>query len=81
MTRATRLASVIVLAIALGGCATVSGKTPPTGTAPVCDALVGPIKYNSKGKASRRYAGPDLAPDLAVRNRVGIKLRCPAYRR
>lgn len=68
----------VVLALALGGCITTSQSTRTT--TPVCDALVGPIKYNSTVKTSRRFAGPDLAPDLVVRNRVGMNLRCPKYK-
>jgi len=67
-----------LVALALAGCVTTQGAvTTPT---PVCNALVGPIKYSSQNKKSLRYAGPKLAPDLAVRNRVGVNLRCPAYR-
>ena len=70
-----RAISLMVLALALAGCET-TGSTPKA----VCSALVGPILYNSQNAKSQRYAGPALAPDLAVRNRVGVNLRCPAYR-
>lgn len=70
----------LMLVLVLGGCATTGTLVPSQTKAPVCEALVGPIKYNSTTKTSRRFAGPDLAPDLAVRNRVGKNLRCPAYR-
>jgi uncharacterized protein YceK len=65
------------LGVALGGCAT-TGST--TSIAPVCAALVGPITYNSHDKNSDWHAGKKLAPELAVRNRVGVNLHCPKYR-
>lgn len=74
----TRTFSLVMLALALAGCATT--RQPTRSTVPVCDALVGPIRYNSKQLNSRRHAGPALAQDLAVRNRVGRNLRCPQYR-
>ncbi len=52
----------------------------PKALSPVCDALIGPIKYTSTNKASRRYAGPDLAPDLKKRNQVGQGLHCKAFK-
>lgn len=70
----------LILTLALGGCASMGPREKPTSYQPVCEALVGPLRYTSKTKESRRYAGPDLAADLAVRNRVGKRLRCPAYR-
>lgn len=68
----------LFLALSLAGCAT--GPRPSVTTAPACEALIGPIRYNSFDAKSRRYAGPDLAPDIAKRNRVGRNLRCPQYR-
>ena len=47
---------------------------------PVCDALIGPIKYNSTTQTSKRFAGSALVPDLKQRNQVGEWLGCPAYR-
>ena len=44
------------------------------------DALIGPIKYNSTTKTSKRFAGSALVPDLKQRNQVGEWLGCPAYR-
>lgn len=65
--------------LALSGCA--GGVKPSLDQIkPVCDALIGPIKYNSTVKTSQRYAGPQLAPDLKSRNQVGLWLGCPAYR-
>lgn len=75
MTQPIRIIGVAIVAMLLGGCVT-SGSTPTA----VCDALVGPIRYTSTNKASARYAGKALAPDLAVRNRVGMNLKCKAYR-
>lgn len=77
MTRATDFAFwvVVLLACATAACSTVP-DTAVKSTAPVCEALLGPIKYNSTNPQSRRHAGPDLAPDLAKHNRVGRLLRC-----
>lgn len=47
---------------------------------PICDALIGPIRYSSTNKQSNRYAAAVLALDLKQRNQVGEYLRCPAYR-
>lgn len=77
--RAVGLVIAFLIVLALGGCVTTGGGRPDT-SLPVCDALIGPITYNSTVLKSRRHAGPDLAADLAVRNRVGKNLRCPAYR-
>lgn len=60
--------------LALAGCETTGG-----GTDVVCQALIGPIKYTSTNRSSARFAGSALAPDLAVRNRVGTNLRCKEY--
>ena len=74
--RLLRLLCSVLLAGALGACAT----TAPTSFAPTCTALIGPIKYNTFVKTSRRYSGPDLALDLKARNQVGQTLGCPLYR-
>lgn len=68
----------VLLALALCGCATTDGTVQ--GLAPICDALIGPIKYNSTKVTSARHAGPDLAKDLKQRNQVGQRLGCPAYK-
>ena len=73
-------APCLLLLPLLGGCAATT-TIHINNISPVCQALVGPIKYNSTLKTSARYAGPALAPDLRVRNEVGINLGCPAYRR
>jgi hypothetical protein len=68
----------VSIALLLAGCA---GELPsPTDTNAVCKALVGPLKYNTYKPASSRFAGPALAKDLSVRNKVGQNLRCPAYK-
>lgn len=72
-------ALALCLVVLLAGCAHVPDGRPTT-RQPVCDALIGPIKYNSTNPKSRRHAGPDLAPDLKRRNQVGVNLRCPQYR-
>lgn len=66
-----------MLPLLLAGCAS-SGSLQ--GLTPVCDALVGPITYNPSNKNSEYHAGPKLAPELALRNRVGENLNCPAYK-
>lgn len=81
MTRATENRLILwfwvaVLCIVLAGC-TTDGVTPKA----VCDALLGPIRYNSTNPKSERFAGRKLAPDIAEHNRVGTNLACPAYRR
>jgi hypothetical protein len=76
--------TVLSIALAttfLAGCAT---RTTETTTSPTCVALganankakPGPIRYSSRNPKSRRFAGPDLAPDLATRNGVGRNLNC-----
>ena len=74
---ARTISALILAAALLGGCTTTQGKVE--GLAPVCEALIGPIKYNSTKTSSARHAGPELAKDLKQRNQVGERLRCPAY--
>jgi hypothetical protein len=62
----------------LSACAS-AGKLTPTSISPVCEALVGPIVYNSTKRTSTRFAGPALVPDLKQRNQVGENLGCPQY--
>ena len=45
----------------------------------ICNALVGPIRYNTFDPKSGRYSGHVLALDLKVRNQIGEALRCPLY--
>ncbi len=63
-------------------CASCAGGPKPSldQIKPVCDALIGPIKYNSTVPSSKRFAGSALVPDLKQRNQVGEWLGCPAYR-
>lgn len=72
----TRAFSIILLSM-LAACQTI--EAPLSQTAPVCKVLIGPIRYNSTVKTSRRYAGPDLAPDLNRRNQVGLNLKCAQF--
>lgn len=75
-----------LIAVVLAGCATGGSLDS---FKPVCKALganadpkkQGPIRYNSFDPKSRRYAGPDLAPDLKTRNDVGQNLNCPEFKR
>ena len=73
------VAACAFLLFVLTDCA--GGPKPAKTLAPTCAALIGPIHYNSRVPKSRRYAGPDLAPDLKERNQVGQYLGCPQYRR
>jgi hypothetical protein len=73
-----RVYLVIACALALAGCQT-DGVGVITTLTPVCDALIGPIPYNTYKKTSPRYAGPALAVDLQQRNQVGQRLNCPQY--
>lgn len=72
---------IVLFLLLLGLCSCAGGPKPETRLAPACSALIGPIHYNSYVPKSRRYAGPDLAPDLKRRNQVGTYLNCPQYRR
>ena len=72
-----RVMVIILAAIALSGC--VTDGLSPTQLRPICAALVGPIKYNTFNKASRRYAADLLAMDIHQRNDIGRQLGCPQY--
>lgn len=71
-------AILIAAVLALGGCAHTGVVSPSM--SPTCTALIGPLKYNTYVKTSRRYAGRDLAADIHQRNQVGQFLGCPAFR-
>ena len=58
----------IFLALLLGGCA--NQNLSPTTIAPICTALIGPIKYTSVTRTSQRFAGPVLVGDLRQHNSV-----------
>jgi hypothetical protein len=73
------LIGLLVIMLLLSGCSSNEALRSVNST-PVCKALIGPIKYNSRDPKSRRHAGPDLAPDLKQRNQVGQSLHCAAYR-
>ncbi len=75
-----KLYAICALSIMLGGCDL--SALPPSSIAPVCAALIGPIKYTSvlKSPMSRRFAAALLAMDLKQRNQVGVNLGCPLYR-
>ncbi len=69
---------LILTAPLLGACDV--GGLPPATIAPVCQALIGPIKYNSTNKMSKRFAAALLAMDLKQRNQVGRNIGCPLYK-
>lgn len=79
MKRWIPIGVAVALALVLSGCATTS-QLPPSTIAPICEALIGPIKYNSLSPASKRFAGALLAMDLKQRNQVGRNLGCPLYK-
>lgn len=69
---------VLLSMVLLTGC--VTDGLGPRQLKPICAALVGPIKYNTFNKASRRYAADLLAMDIHQRNSIGQQLGCPQYR-
>ena len=79
MRREIVIFGIAVLALVLAGCATTS-QLPPSTIAPICKALIGPIKYNSMTPTSKRFAAALLAMDLKQRNQVGRTLGCPLYK-
>ena len=64
--------------MSLTGCQTLSTVTS---TDTVCTAIGKPITYTSKNDKSDYYAARKLAPQIAVKNRTGINLGCPAYKK
>ena len=69
---------IVGLAFLLTACDPAS--LPPSSIAPICRALVGPIKYNSTNIMSQRYAAYLLTLDLHARNEIGRKLNCPQFK-
>jgi len=63
----------------LAGCD--ASDLPPAAIAPICKALVGPIKYNTTDVMSQRYAAYLLSLDLHERNQIGLKLGCPQFKK
>jgi hypothetical protein len=75
--------ALLPIALLLMGAAGPVGCTPnlsPAGLHAICNALVGPIRYNTYNRASGRYAGPILGLDLKQRNQIGQRLGCPQFR-
>jgi hypothetical protein len=77
---------IVIFAVAsatllLAGC-DLKSQLPPSSIAPICRALIGPIKYTStlKSPMSKRFAAALLAMDLKQRNQVGVNLGCPQYK-
>ena len=69
------LAVLLVAGAMLAGCDT--SDIPSAQIPDICRAMIGPIRYNSTDKTSKRYAAYLLAMTLAERNRVYIALHCP----
>jgi hypothetical protein len=80
MMRKTSLLALLCATLALAACDPAA--LPPSTIAPICKALIGPIKYTStlKSPMSKRYAAALLAMDLKQRNQVGRNLGCPLYK-
>lgn len=79
MTRAIKQFIALFLLVFVTGC-TALPRQKPVSTVPVCEALIGPITYNSTNATSPRHAGKTLAKDLKARNNVGRNLGCKGYR-
>lgn len=69
-----RVISVLAVALALAGCD--PQDLTPAQTKAICHAMIGPIRYNTSNKLSKRYAAILLAMDLKQRNQVYTALRC-----
>ena len=74
-----RYVVLALVALVLVGCD--KNDLPPSSIAPICAALVGPIKYNSSNPMSKRYAAYLLTLDLHKRNEIGVELGCPQYKK
>lgn len=77
ITRAIKFLPLI-LVLALAGCD--PQNLTPAQVKAICHAMIGPIRYNSLNKQSKRYAAIYLAMDLKQRNQVYVGLGC-AYQR
>lgn len=73
---------VILAAVGLllGGCNLAKYNLTRASVPAICQALIGPIKYNTYNRLSKRFAGYLLAMDLQQRNEVGHELHCPQYK-
>ena len=80
MRKLSNFLILIPVAVLLGGCPGDDAQLPPSAIAPICKALIGPIKYNSQSPMSKRFAAALLAMDLKQRNQVGRNLGCPLYK-
>ncbi len=74
-----RIISLLAVGLLLAACD--PQDLPVQTRAPICHALIGPIRYDTYHKSSQRYAAAVLALDLKQRNRVYIKLGCASFRR
>jgi hypothetical protein len=77
MHKVSLFAALCMLGV-LAGC-TPEDLTPVQRNT-ICNALVGPIRYNTYDPTSGRYSGHVLALDLKVRNQIGQALHCPQYK-
>lgn len=60
--------------VALAACKDEDGNE--VDLAPICHALIKPIKYNTYKVTSGRYAGRIVALDIKQHNEVWAKLNC-----
>jgi hypothetical protein len=68
------VALLALLAVAPASCN--PNNVPAADRATICEALIGPLRYNTANKASQRYAAVLLAMDLKQRNQVWTALGC-----
>lgn len=68
-----------MMGMLLAGCD--PSALPPSSIAPICEALIGPIRYNSADPKSQRFAAKLLVMDLKERNQIGQRLNCPTYKK
>jgi hypothetical protein len=79
MKRWIPIGVALTITLGLAGCGP-GDELPPSTIAPICSALIGPIKYNTTNKMSKRFAAALLAMDLKQRNQVGRNIGCPLYK-
>lgn len=74
MRKTLTLLAIAAIGASLAACKDEDGNE--IDLAPICHALIKPIKYNTYKITSGRYAGATLAIDLKRRNEIWDKLHC-----